>query len=50
MPFASRRQMKWMFANKPAMAKKWAKETRNIEKLPEHAAKRLARARGRIHG
>jgi hypothetical protein len=24
MPFKSKKQMKWMFANKPAMAKKWA--------------------------
>jgi hypothetical protein len=23
MPFRSKKQMKWMFANKPAMAKKW---------------------------
>jgi hypothetical protein len=27
MPFKSAKQRKWMFANKPAMAKKWAKET-----------------------
>jgi hypothetical protein len=24
MPFKSKKQMRWMFANKPAMAKKWA--------------------------
>jgi hypothetical protein len=24
MPFKSKKQMKWMFSNKPAMAKKWA--------------------------
>jgi len=24
MPFESAKQKKWMFANKPAMAKKWA--------------------------
>lgn len=26
MPFKSKKQMKWMFANKPEMAKKWAKK------------------------
>ncbi|HSE45075.1 MAG TPA: hypothetical protein VLA89_07070 [Gemmatimonadales bacterium] len=35
MPFASKRQMRWMFANKPKMAKRWAKETRSPKSLPE---------------
>jgi hypothetical protein len=35
MPFKSKAQMKWMFANHPAMAHRWAKETPNIKKLPE---------------
>jgi hypothetical protein len=35
MPFKSKAQQKWMFANKPAMAKRWAKETPNIKALPE---------------
>jgi len=26
MPFRSKKQMKWMFANKPSMAKKWVKK------------------------
>ena len=26
MPFKSKKQRKWMFANKPAMARKWASE------------------------
>jgi len=27
MPFKSVKQKKWMYANKPKMAKKWQKET-----------------------
>ena len=26
MPFKSKKQKKWMWANKPAMAKKWTKK------------------------
>jgi hypothetical protein len=33
MPIKSKAQQKWMFANKPEMAKRWAKETPNIKKL-----------------
>lgn len=36
MPFKSQAQAKWMFANHPAMAKRWAAETASIKKLPEH--------------
>lgn len=35
MPFKSKSQMKWMFANKPDMAKRWADETKNIKSLPQ---------------
>lgn len=35
MPFKSKAQMKWMFANKPEMAKRWAHETHNMKSLPE---------------
>ena len=35
MPFKSKAQMRWMFANDPEMAKRWAKHTPNIDKLPE---------------
>lgn len=35
MPFKSQVQRKWMFAKKPRMAKKWAKETPDIKDLPE---------------
>lgn len=39
MPFKSKKQMKWMFVNKPEMAKEWAKETPNPKKLPEKKKK-----------
>ena len=35
MPFKSKKQMKWMYANHPEMAKRWADHTPNISKLPE---------------
>lgn len=34
MPFKSKAQAKWMFANKPKMAKKWAAHTPSIKRLP----------------
>ncbi len=33
-PFRSKKQMKWMFATKPEMAKEWAAKTPNIKALP----------------
>lgn len=39
MPFKSRSQMRWMFAIHPEMAERWAHETPNIKKLPDHATK-----------
>ena len=39
MPFKSRAQEKWMFAEKPEMAKRWAAETPRSKKLPEHVRK-----------
>lgn len=41
MPFKSKAQQKWMFANDPKMAKKWAKHTPNIKALPEKAKKKF---------
>lgn len=38
-PFKSKAQQKWMFANKPKMAKQWAKETKNIKRLPKKVKK-----------
>ena len=35
MPFKSKAQQKWMFSQHPEMAKRWAKETPDIKKLPE---------------
>jgi len=40
MPFKSKAQAGWMFANKSKMAKEWAKETSNIKKLPAHVKKK----------
>jgi hypothetical protein len=35
MPFKSKAQQRFMFATHPKMAKRWAKETKNIRKLPD---------------
>jgi hypothetical protein len=35
MPFKSKDQREWMYANKPEMAKRWEKETPKGKKLPE---------------
>jgi hypothetical protein len=35
MPFKSKAQRAWMFANKPEMAKEWASETPTNAQLPE---------------
>lgn len=37
MPFKSKAQQKWMFANHPQMANRWADHTPNIKGLPEKA-------------
>lgn len=39
MPFKSKKQARWMFANKPSMAKEWAEKTPSIKKLPESLSK-----------
>jgi len=39
MPFKSQAQRKWMFANNPEMAERWAKETPNGKKLPKKVKK-----------
>lgn len=33
-PFKSKQQAKWMYANKPEMAKEWAAKTPSIKALP----------------
>ena len=35
MPFKSKAQQRWMFAQKPVMARRWAAETPNIRRLPQ---------------
>ena len=35
MPFKSKAQAAWMFANKPGMAKEWAAHTSSIKALPK---------------
>ena len=45
MPFKSKAQQKWMFANDPKMAKKWAKHTPNIKALPEKVKKKKFNAK-----
>ena len=39
MPFKSKKQKGFMFANKPELAKKWAKHTKSIKNLPKRVAK-----------
>lgn len=34
MPFKSKAQQRFMFAKHPRIAKRWAKETKNIKGLP----------------
>ena len=39
MPFVSKAQSRWMFANKPTMAEEWASKTKSIKKLPNKVKK-----------
>lgn len=45
MPFESKAQAKWMFANKPNMAKEWASKTPSIKALPAHHSGKGTRKR-----
>lgn len=40
MPFKSTAQKKWMYANKPEMAKEWQSETPKAAKLPKKVKKK----------
>ena len=40
MPFKSTAQRKWMYSNKPEMAKRWEKETPKGKPLPKKAPKK----------
>lgn len=39
MPFKSKAQARYMFAKMPRTAKKWAKKTSSMKRLPERAKK-----------
>lgn len=39
MPFKSKAQQRFMFATMPKKAKEWAKETKNMKKLPNKVKK-----------
>lgn len=39
MPFKSKAQRRWMYANKPEMAKRWQKHTPKNKKLPERVSR-----------
>lgn len=40
MPFKSQAQRKWMYSQKPAMAKKWEAHTPKKKKLPKKVSKK----------
>jgi hypothetical protein len=46
-PFKSKRQARWMFANHPEMAKRWAHETPDMKHLPESARKEAIRRKAK---
>jgi len=43
MPFKSKSQQRWMYANKPEMAKKWSDHTSDHKSLPEKSKKKKKR-------
>jgi hypothetical protein len=45
MPFKSKAQMRWMFANHPEMAKRWAHETPDIADLVDKLARKKRKKR-----
>lgn len=47
MPFKSQAQRKWMYANKPKMAKKWEKHTPKGKKLPKKVKKKKKKKKTR---
>jgi hypothetical protein len=40
MPFKSKAQQKYLYANNPKVAKEFAKETKNFKKLPNKVKKK----------
>jgi len=49
MPFKSKKQAKWMFANKPKMAKEWASKTdwNSLPSVAKEVKKRMRRKHGK---
>ena len=41
MPFKSKAQRAWMYANKPEMAKEWEAHTPKGKKIPKHVKKKV---------
>ena len=50
MPFKSEAQRRWMYANKPEMAKRWEKETSKGKDLPKRLKKTAGPLRAGISG
>jgi hypothetical protein len=48
MPFVSQAQQRWMFKNKPAMARRWAAETSDFKSLPKRKKKKKKEEGGTI--
>jgi len=46
MPFVSKKQKDWMYANKPTMAKQWQADTPKGKKLPARVKPKAAAKRG----
>ena len=44
MPFASDKQRRWMYKNKPEMAQKWAKKGKKGPKKPQNEPKSSRRS------
>lgn len=44
MPFKSEAQKKWMFSNKPKMAKEWAAHTPKGKQLPKKVKKKVKKS------
>lgn len=44
MPFKSEKQRKWMWANKPKMARKWAREEKRLDSDTEPVAKKAIKS------
>lgn len=45
MPFKSKAQRRWMYANDPKMAAEWQEHTKKGTKLPEKVAKKKTSTR-----